>query len=105
MAEEDMNLKRLIYLKEQSSIINEEQCEIVSIWEVECGGHTGFIIREDICHKRDIDSEWRTSNKDLLEALKEEDELWRFDEEMFKMKPENRKITEEIGKIYESMID
>lgn len=97
-----MNLKRLIYRERQQCLCDEERGEVLSLWEVEINGHTGLVSRKDTYHKRDGYSEWFATSKELLQALRDEDRLWRFDEEMWKMKPENERQTDEVVRLIES---
>lgn len=77
-------VKKYVLRQQQQSILIEEKHEMLTIHEVEVSGVSGYVVGHTDVYKRDSDTDWFASSKELANELADED----ISELMWSGKPE-----------------
>ena len=92
----EMLLKRIVSHQEQRSILNDEQAQVLTVFEVSMGEISGFVRKEDDVDKRDVETKLFASSEELATAIREQDAGWELDGFQYSSKPDPKPGDETI---------
>lgn len=70
-----MNIQKFLLRLSQTSLFREENAENLAIFQIEANDQFGHIVLEEACYKRDVDSEFYTDNRNLIDQIDSNDLL------------------------------